>query len=270
MEMINSDDAAFHYTKRSTALESVLSKNSFKLFPLLNTNDPREYKDRLLSVSGWEWTTETEELIKQVHKYCDALLRRHLYFSSFSENKYNDNQLCSNGYNKPRMWAQYGEDHYGVCIVISKQNFLDAIDDAIDKNDFCVFNDAISYTTSNRFSRSQRMSINGDSFASSTPFKIAFEHIKKHNKELFFQKDPDYRDENEYRIVVCRANEIFSDLQYIEIQANKFIKGIILGDRFPNVYKPTVEKLCDKLQIEYKKFHWEKREYMLLNSLGDG
>lgn len=267
IEMIDSDDAAFHYTKRSTALEIILSKNSFKLFRLLNTNDPREYKDRLLSVSGWDWKTDTEEQIKHVHKYYDSLLRNHSFFASFSVNKYNDGQLISKGYNKPRMWAQYGEDHYGICVVVSKQSLIDAIEDVIDKNEFCVFHDAISYTMSNRFLLSQRLSINGDSFASSTPFRIAFEHIEKHNKELFFQKDPDYRDEDEYRVVVCRTNDNFSDLQSLEIQASKIIRGIILGDRFPNVYKPTVEQLCDKLKIEYRKFHWEKREYILLNNL---
>jgi len=156
MEMIDAEDAIFHYTKRSTALEIVLSQNSFKLFRLLNTNDPREYRDRLLSVSGWEWTPETQTSIKIVHKYLDGLLRKHSYFSSFSRNKYNDNKLCSHGYIKPRMWAQYGEDHYGVCLVVSKQNFIDAINDYIDKDNFCVFHDAISYNTSNRYSRSNR------------------------------------------------------------------------------------------------------------------
>jgi len=268
MDMINTEDAIFHYTKRSTALEIVLSQNSFKLFRLLNTNDPREYRDRLLSVSGWAWTQETQTSIKTVHKYLDGLLRKHSYFSSFSRNKYNDNKLCSHGYIKPRMWAQYGEDHYGVCLVVSKQNFIDAINDYIDKDNFCVFHDAISYNTSNRYSRSNRMSIDQDSFNSATPFQIAFEHIKKHNKELFFEKDPDYRDEDEYRVVVCQSNENkLLELESIEIQTNKIIKGIIVGDRFPKVYKPTVEQLCDKLKIEYKKLHWEKREYLLLNGL---
>ncbi len=267
MEMIDSDDALFHYTKRSTALEMVLSKNIFKLFRLLNTNDPREYKDRLRSVSGWNWTDETEALIKRVHKYFDALLRNYSYFSSFSENKYNDNKLYSHGYIKPRMWAQHGEDHYGVCLVFSKQNFIDAIHDSIDQNNFCVFHDAISYKISGQYSRSQSLSIDGDSFNSSKPFQIAFEHIKKHNKELFFQKDTDYRDEDEYRVVVCQSNENSVESQSIEIQATNCIKGIILGDRFPKVYKPTVEQLCEKLEIEYKKLHFEKRNYMLLNGL---
>ncbi|MFC1886231.1 hypothetical protein ACFLZM_04165 [Thermodesulfobacteriota bacterium] len=101
MEMIDSDDALFHYTKRSTALEMVLSKNIFKLYRLLNTSDPREYKDRLQGVSGWNWTFETEALIKRIHTYFDALLRNYSYFSSFSENKYIDNKVDSHGYIKP-------------------------------------------------------------------------------------------------------------------------------------------------------------------------
>ena len=267
MDMINSDDALFHYTKRSTALEMVLSKNTFKLFHLLNTNDPREYKDRLQGVTGWNWSNETEELIKQVHTYFDALLRNYSYFSSFTENKYIDNKLHSHGYIKPRMWAQYGEDHYGVCLVFSKQNFIDAIHDSIDRNNFCVFNDSILYKESDKYSRSQSMSIDGDSFVSSTPFKIAFEHIKKYNKELFFQKDIDYRDEDEYRVVVCRSKENSEASQSLDIQATNCIKGIILGDRFPRVYKPTIEQLCKELKIEYKKFHFEKRNYILLSTI---
>lgn len=267
MEMIDGDDAIFHYTKRSTALEMVLSKNTFKLFRLLNTNDPREYKDRLQDVSGWNWTTETEKLIKVVRGYFDSLLKNYSYFSSFSQNKYSDNKLQIRGYMKPRMWAQYGEEHYGVCLVFSKQNFIDAIHNSIDQKNFCIFHDAISYNILDRHSQSQSLSIDGDSFNSTTPFKIAFEHIKKHNKELFFKKDTDYRDEDEYRVVVCRSNENSIESESLDISATNCIKGIILGDRFPRVYKPTVEQLCKELKIEYKKLHFEKRRYMLLNSL---
>jgi len=268
MEMINSDDAIFHYTKRSTALEIVLSENSFKLFRLLNTNDPREYKDRLLGMSGWGWTTDIDNSIKKVHHYYDDLLRKKSYFSSFSINKYRESGLCSHGYNKPRMWAQYGEDHYGICLVVSKHNFINAIDEHTLNNNYSVFHDIISYNTYEQYSRSRSISIDGDSFNSRTPFQIAFEHIKKYNKELFFTKDPDYRDEDEYRVVVCQSNEKeLKELESIEIQTDKIIKGIIVGDRFPKVYKPTVELLCDKLKIEYRKLHWEKREFLLLDAL---
>jgi hypothetical protein len=161
----------------------VLSKNSFKLFRLLNTNDPREYKNKLLRVGGFGVTTN------MLSCYCDDLLRKNSYFSSFSTNKYPGSQ-------------------------------------------------------------------------------DVFEYIKKNNKELFFKKDLDYRDEDEYRVVVCKSNENkLPELESIGIQTAKIIKGIIVGDRFPKVYKPIVEQLCNELKIECKKLHWGNNGYWLLDGL---
>lgn len=266
-DIIDTDDALFHYTKRNTALEMVLSQDCFKLFRLLDTNDPREYKARLSGVSGWGWTDKIESLVPEVVKHYDGLLRNHAYFCSFSENKYNDKELFNHGYQKPRMWAQYGEDHYGVCLVFSKKMLIDAIHDSIEESSFCVFYDSISYKKTDNSSRSQTLSINGDSFKNETPFQIAFEHIKNHYKDLFFKKDPDYKDENEFRAVVCRSKENATELQSIDIPLINCIKGLILGDRFPKVYRPTVEQLCNELGIGYKKLHWEKRRYLLLSKL---
>jgi len=228
-EFIDTDDALFHYSKRNTALEKILSQNCFKLFRLLDTNDPKEYKARLLGVSGWNWSNDTEPLIHEAHNHSDALLRKHSYFCSVTENKFSVNKLHSHGYLKPRMWAQYGEDHYGVCLIFSKQKLINAISDSIDKNKFCIFYDSISYRNVEYNSRSRTLSINGDSFNNKTPFQIAFEHIKNHYNDLFFMKDPDYKDENEFRIVVCRSTENSKEFHSIDVPLKKASPDVSVG-----------------------------------------
>ena len=48
-EYIETEDALFHYTKTSVALEKILYTQKFKLSLLKDTNDPREYKYMLLN-----------------------------------------------------------------------------------------------------------------------------------------------------------------------------------------------------------------------------
>lgn len=48
-KFIETEDALFHYTKLSIAVEEILFKRRFKLSLLKNTNDPREYSIKLFT-----------------------------------------------------------------------------------------------------------------------------------------------------------------------------------------------------------------------------
>lgn len=96
-----------------------------------------------------------------------------------------------------------------------------------------------------------------------TSNEIVLNNIKKDYKQFLFQKDLDYQDENEFRIVLIKRNlEKSSQKHFIDISNS--LKLIILGDKFPKVYLPTVKDLSSKLNIKYKKLHWEHNQYFLL------
>ncbi len=72
------------------------------------------------------------------------------------------------------------------------------------------------------------------------------------HKRLLFLKPSDYKDEQEYRFVVALRNGQFTSATRAEVEISDFLDAIILGDRFSDVYKPTIESLCKDLDVQYK------------------
>lgn len=256
-EYLNSDDALFHYRKRNIAIKNILNENCFKLFKLNSTNDPQEYKSKLLGASTH---IQNDNIAIEVLCAVDHLTRNS-YFGSFCVNK-NKSMAPEFGYKRSRMWSQYGENHFGVCIVLSKKKVINEINE-ICKKKYCLFDGDIKYKNINN----QAMYINvvSEDNMNKSAFEIALEHVKKNYKELFFRKNIDYRDENEYRFLICNSsldNTIYDES--LSIKTQKIIQGVILGDRFPKEHKITIEKICRNLNVGIKKITWQKNDYFLI------
>ena len=107
--------------------------------------------------------------------------------------------------------------------------------------------------------------INSDSFYGKTPKSIAIDHIEKYQREIFFSKQLDYIDEHEHRIVAVRKEHGMGSIVPPEFKVSECLIGIILGDRFPEVYMPVIDKLSKNIGFEYRILHWESGEYFLFN-----
>lgn len=236
---LNSDDAIFHYTKRDTAINYILDTKKLKLNLLKNTNDPYEYKRKAI-ISCF---IESEENEKKDFKD-DSLedIIQNTLFSSFCMNSEN-----IQGYEKPRMWSQYGENHGGVCLVFSKELLLQTIKAEFSKN-YEIYAEKINYQI--------------------TPLDaltgVPIEYIIDNYENIFFQKHKDYRDEDEFRIVLVQKNKEDSFSSELFIDISNSLKLIILGDNFPKVNLPTIEHLTYKLGIDYKKLLWEDDQYYMV------
>jgi len=78
--------------------------------------------------------------------------------------------------------------------------------------------------------------------------------ILNDSHNIMFHKPSDYRDEEEYRLVVYDPE---NKNEFIDIK--KIIKGVIVGDRFPKVYYNTILELANKydtdvIKLEYKDY----------------
>jgi hypothetical protein len=62
-----------HYTSRVSALEYILPSRKIRFSPIRETNDPREYKERVLSITG---TIDVEEDIKKNFSNAQNLLQQ--------------------------------------------------------------------------------------------------------------------------------------------------------------------------------------------------
>lgn len=181
-------------------------------------------------------------------------------------NRFEDGNINSHGFLKPRMWSQYGENHEGLCLVFSRKSTIDAMNEIV--NSTCLFfHDEVEYHEYVRDSVRDTLHVNADLLAEKTPHEIAIGHIRKCYKDLFFIKQNDFRDEDEYRFVICDTNELSTERSIFKFDTKECLIGIIAGDRFHKAYNPLMQNVMENPNIDdCRKLHWEHGEYFLLSN----
>ena len=268
-EYIKTSDALFHYTKTSIAIEHILHTKKFKLSLLKDTNDPREYQFKLFNVMGWSLDRDTTpQLLNKAQTVIDRILRSECKVMGFCSNNkpililsngssIENEHVCSAGWSKSRMWSQYGQNHYGICLVFSKNE----LENALSKKKSQIRDFKASYI---QYSHQERIALsaitlNGNRLESEGVEEYSFNHVIENSEELFFRKHIDYRDETEFRVVVFDPNK---KLEYLDI--NSSIKCIIVGDRTPEAYIPLINQMCADLNIESRRARWDRGKSHLL------
>ncbi|MBM5064231.1 DUF2971 domain-containing protein [Vibrio parahaemolyticus] len=227
------------------------------------TNDPQEYKSKSTGAIGWGWEDHHDQKIEEATLLIDKILREKSKFMSFCQNDIVADNLQSHGVLKSRMWAQYGENHRGVCIVVSKAKLIEQLTTEFELNYRLDYGN-IRYEEPDLSRNIPCLDIDGPELDNLTSSDVAINFITNHIDELLFTKQPDYKDEAEFRLVLTpKSLEHVSVPIYVDLL--QCVHSIILGDAFPKVYKPTIFQLAQELKIPVKKLHWEHHAYILLN-----
>jgi hypothetical protein len=157
-----------HYTKRETALEKILLNKTIRLGKLGLTNDPKETKTKSIQVLS-DVSDRGHIDYRKIAKYAEMVTKNEWKVFCLTkslppvpERTRQDIYLnyFSNGYNRPRMWAQYGENHSGVCLVFDGNRLSEKFESLKDKK-HTVFHGSVSYdshdiTPSKRFDFSEQ------------------------------------------------------------------------------------------------------------------
>jgi hypothetical protein len=274
-EFLKSEDAIFHYTNTKTALEKILKSKLLKLSSFKNTNDPREFRD--WQFNGYIWGEENKDSAFKIsgiaNEFCNKIMRNEFKIACFSSNKihlrlenddpdyqtwnyhYKQKRTYHYGYERSRMWSQYGENHQGVCFVFS----INKIKNFFETLKLKMHSDFIHYSKKSISSRATMLPynrINSDNVEDECR-NFIFDKIE----DLFFLKDIDYQDEAEYRVVIHHPEE-----QNFFLKIENCIKGIILGVGFNKVYESIIENYCKIQNIEHRFLYYEHGEYLLLNN----
>ena len=139
-------------------------------------------------VCSSDLSNTNEALKKKAETLLNNLKLKQCKIACFSSN--NDSQ--TKGYLRSRMWSQYGENHEGICLVISKQ----ALNTLIDKT---YKLEAVSYVE-------EPFPLLDFDFnyheLKQTPLDMFCDkYFENKYKKLFFTKIIDYRDEAEFRLL---------------------------------------------------------------------
>ncbi len=261
---VDKDDAIFHYTRVSIGIEKILYAREFRPSLFKNTNDPREYKFLFLNMRGSSLPAVANTLWQDAHPIMDRILKNECRVMCFCSNRrptliledesaVEDRHAATTGWNKSRMWAQYGENHCGLCLVFSKTGLEKRVLEAGLPAD-AVRLGYVKYSAAERMDLSA-FTLDGNRLVKEGAERYSRNHVVEHFNEFFLTKHIDYRDENEYRAV---AHDPENKLEYLDI--NSIIMGVIAGDRTPEVYFPILEELCTCLDIQCRRAYWDRGE----------
>lgn len=263
LEILNNSDKneeyIYHYTSIATAIEFILPSREIRFSSLQSTNDPLEFENfNHVVVSSADVPIDETQLvlhegtkivniIKRVCKVC-------CFSSDIDPNYQHFLKLMNKGFCLPRMWSQYGENHYGVCFIFDKNELIKNICESkkilISENgEYQFFNDYIQYNDSLP-GLEKALTMNYEE----TKGKEAFILFKNNITPFLFTKYENYKHEQEFRMVI--HNSSFQNKKSIDVEYGDSLKGIILGCRFKDVYLPSLNSVIDKYSIPIFQINW--------------
>ena len=268
---IDDKDTVFHYTNMRVAIEHILFQRQLRFSKSVKTNDPREYNDWVFSAAGQ--SSHSNNNILSPEKYVEAnfkinqIIKSDYKLACFCSNKIpnpSDGNYVStiqHGYDRLRMWSQYGEAFYGICIAFSASSLKQQLREQLGGST-SIYANHVDYDQDLRVTDRNLKWLNGNDLMGKDVDKVANAYVEKEEniKGIFFTKHIDYSGENEYRIIVHDPDNSF---EYLDI--SKCFKAVLLGDRFPVVYKKMIKNFCDELNIEGKEVKWRYGKLSLTN-----
>jgi hypothetical protein len=224
----------YHFTKLSALLDDILPNQRLLMNYITKSNDP--WENQLFSFeTKWKSDPNSKEfnyfsLQSRLHEKIKLSSR----MTSFSLSS-RTNRSSNPGYNLSRMWAQYGDNHKGVCIILNKEDFLKENVKKID------FKNRIQYKSEIRPPLLDEKYSRLEGYKEIEINRI----ISKFRKEIFFTKLNDWKGENEFRIInYKKTSEEYCSIKnslygiILGINSNKILASCIL-----NFFKPFAREI---------------------------
>jgi hypothetical protein len=259
IESVTSPDTyLYHYTKSSTAVDFIFKNRTLLLGRYTGTNDPKESK-------AWEFSLGTNQerdlgkyKMAEVSNWLSSELKQKTRLVCFSMDHPpltgdHIKDIHRRGFSKPRMWAQYGERHSGVCIVFDRQKLLHQIK-AQFGSAHLVLSGPVQYQDRSivRALDDHEYMINIDLLETVGREAYVQEHLRAHAQALFFEKMTDWRDENEWRCVVFSNAD--GDL-YLDLKDS--ITGVMFGENTDGKVVQDVMDLSESWNLRYMGLKWK-------------
>ena len=245
----------YHYTTIEKALEYILDSGKIRVSPFCMVNDPMEYNRKIVGLI-WE---ENKYSGKNPLNIATQVFKDYITNYTKVLCMVSDDPILSciepvykelhRGYARARMWAQYSNNHRGICLVFDKN----ALDETIKQTykDYQVYSGRVKYEHTVYLENDPYFLNLSLHHVSDIETYLKSEQIPKNKDEYFFRKILDWKDEQEYRWVIISNN---TDYELIDIKPS--LKGIIVGDKFPEIYNYCLKYLNNKYKVNLGKIYW--------------
>lgn len=251
----DSNKWVYHYTSRETALEFILSSGKIRLNLFKYLNDPRESKDWSFSMSAMsdaedEVTSCFERIQEQGTRYVKSHCKVLCMVKDDPRAVLNNfDYMFHRGYSRPRMWAQYANNHTGVCLIFDRDELQKTIESTLSSSGDLYFDD-VQYLNYHP-DEIDAFHLNYEDIKKSSLEAVLDKKVNMHYKKYFFTKAEDWNGENEWRCLF-RGRDV--EAEFISIKES--IRGIVVGANFQDVYEPSISPFGKEFSIPISKIHW--------------
>ena len=262
----NPQELLFHYTTMETAIESILPHFLYRMGRFSETNDPRENKPWTASAWGSGLGDDFFDLAVSARAELDKVyrnLRVICLTQDWNEkpNKPNEAPPEERGYGRSRMWAQYGQDHQGVCLVFHREALSAAVHKTTKNIPGQLFGEPVSYEVLSKtheehlYAGAYDLDLN--SIQNLGRKKTLQRHIVEFADVLLFKKNLDWRDESEFRWVFSTEDQT----EEIFVPIKVALVCVIVGIDFRPVYFPSLAQICGA-EVPILQMGWHRGHFL--------
>lgn len=254
----DSEKYLYHYTSAETAINAILKNRTLMFSTYTETNDPKERKGWLFDFGtneqrdlGIYMQTEQSGWLSGAFKSKTLLACFTRDEGALTGNHISD--IALRGFCKPRMWAQYGGKHKGVCLVFSRERLHQLIDEQF-SSDYLIASGPVKYVDRSVMNNlnEQQYTIDVDlleNVGRDTYFKM---HLRAHYRRLFFEKMTDWRGENEWSWIV------FSEAaEPLFLNFKDALVGVFFGEEATLEHRKQIRQLNHGKGVEHMRLNWK-------------
>lgn len=243
----------FHYTSCPVALDYILRDRRLRLGPPTGTNDPAESEPHYVGIiqdrEDEEWPPRRAE--HSLFSDVSQLLRSGCRLACLSLAVRNMRSVLSglgvqspwsgfgDGYARARMWAQYADNHAGVCLAFHQQRVREAAMRLADSKRLKLYKGPVTYLPDDESPTSTEVPISRLRADLHSFIDEAFPTVVG---RLYFTKAWDWSTESEYRFLLYGAVD---DYEYLDIRQS--LTGVFCGSRFPEARLGDLAARCPEL-----------------------
>ena len=246
VEIMKSNDRfIYHYTSAKVAREFILSNGTMRFSNIQGLNDPEEStKYDSIFLDNTE-NNEKPDSMSTLMSFKRAFPSSVFSSSYCNDNKENGpytgvnlfetiNSHVNKGFMKSRMWGTYGDHHAGVCLCFDKEKLLESFNKAKQTN-FEIYGEEIKYSKNimdyiSKFSPINKVSSPTSIKANKNTISEFRKHVLSNKDFFFFWKQIDWKDENEFKIILVNDKSISSTEIFLPFNDSLF--AIFMGERF--------------------------------------
>jgi cytochrome c-type biogenesis protein CcmH/NrfF len=243
----------YHYTKAQTARQFILHDGKLRFGPFATLNDPFEAQTWTLSPAGLEGA---------------ALEVRHAWFEVEAELltlKRRVKVLCVTmddpgppelpgfvglfmalGYAHPRLWAQYADDHRGVCLVFDRAKLAGRIQSQLGTKGL-LLEGPVKYGKFYDFA----FITNAGEIEGHNAAAFAEQFVESRASHIFFNKYMDWRDEVEYRWLLIGKQD---GPEFLRLGDE--LVCVICGAGMDSSVRQGIADVCSDLGIAVRDMAW--------------